>query len=55
MAGTQYRLKDLTYDLVLAFFNFVVDVFFREIHPRSSWRSVAAREGLVNKVVMHAH
>ncbi|KAH9830550.1 putative acyltransferase [Teratosphaeria destructans] len=29
---------DLVYDLFLWIFNVVVDIFFREIHPRSTWR-----------------
>jgi glycerol-3-phosphate O-acyltransferase/dihydroxyacetone phosphate acyltransferase len=30
--------QNFTYDLVLWLFNIILDLFFREIHPRSSWR-----------------
>lgn len=39
MAGkAKNTTNDLVYDLFLWIFNVVVDLFFREIHPRSSWR-----------------
>jgi len=34
----KHTTNDLVYDLFLWIFNVVVDLFFREIHPRSSWR-----------------
>lgn len=42
MAGTRKKGKQaangLVYDIFLWVFTVVVDLFFREIHPRSSWR-----------------
>lgn len=39
MAGkAKNTTNDLVYDLFLWIFNVVIDLFFREIHPRSSWR-----------------
>jgi len=42
MAGTRKKSKQaangLVYDIFLWVFTVVVDLFFREIHPRSSWR-----------------
>jgi glycerol-3-phosphate O-acyltransferase/dihydroxyacetone phosphate acyltransferase len=31
-------MNKLVYDCVLWFFDVILDLFFREIHPRSSWR-----------------
>jgi glycerol-3-phosphate O-acyltransferase / dihydroxyacetone phosphate acyltransferase len=43
MAGTQKKrplaqMNKLTYDIVLWVFTIIVDLFFREIHPRGSWK-----------------
>ncbi|KAI6899954.1 hypothetical protein KC334_g8886, partial [Hortaea werneckii] len=34
----QQRWNAITYDIFLWVFTIVTDLFFREIHPRSSWR-----------------
>ncbi|KAK0779726.1 Glycerol-3-phosphate/dihydroxyacetone phosphate acyltransferase, partial [Friedmanniomyces endolithicus] len=39
MSSTGKQTRDaLTYDIFLWIFNIIIDLFFREIHPRSTWR-----------------
>ncbi|KAK5723551.1 Glycerol-3-phosphate/dihydroxyacetone phosphate acyltransferase [Elasticomyces elasticus] len=39
MASSSKRTWDaITYDIFLWTFNIIIDLFFREIHPRSTWR-----------------
>jgi 1-acyl-sn-glycerol-3-phosphate acyltransferase len=57
---TMARRKDLepmvnwVYDLVLWMFTIVVDLFFREVHPRGSWK-VPRRGPVIFVAAPHAN
>lgn len=48
------RYNDLVYDIFLWIFTVVTDLFFREIHPRSTWR-IPKKEPVIFVAAPHAN